>query len=176
MKCHARDGSILELARLFFGFLKTTDMNVEASNVGCAAQPGLDQTKFQDEIRYLRAFAIYYSTCVILGESPEGNGLRSAFMRTWDKASRTGAMDMDSYNEFFKRIELYGGLVDTDGSVPPAQAADRISRKFAELLGDRLDAPSLAKFATCASAHFNSTCAAVAEALKKTEIGASMSL
>jgi hypothetical protein len=160
------------LAQIFFGFLKATDSDPGESDKGRLAQNGVDERKFRDEIRYLKAFAIFYSTWVILGESPEGNALRTAFMGIWDKASRTRAADMHSYNEFFKRIELYGNLVNVNSSVPPALTTDRLPKEFAGLLDAGLDTSSLAQFATCASVHFNSTCKVVAEALRETEIKA----
>jgi len=167
MNCCSKDRSTLDLAQSFFDLIKPADSDLGESNDDRLAQNGFDEAKFKDEIRYLRAFAVHYSTCETLGESPEGNGLRTAFMRIWDKASRTSAASMDSYNEFFKRIQLYASLVSTDSSIPRAQATDRIPGKFAELLGGNLDSSSRAHFATCAAVHFNSTCTVVAEALKK---------
>jgi hypothetical protein len=172
MKCHAKSGSASDLAQVFFGFLKPTDSDLGESDEIRLAQYGFDERKFRDEIRYLRAFAVYYSTWEILGESPEGNALRTAFMGIWDKASTTSAANMQSYNEFFKRIELYGKLVNTGSSVSRGLATDRVPMKFAEFLYASLEPSSVAQFATCASTHFNSTCKVVEEALRETEITA----
>jgi hypothetical protein len=172
MNCHAKSGSASDLAQVFFGFLKPTDSDFGESDGSRLAQYGFDESRFRDEIRYLRAFAVYYSTWEILGESPEGNALRTAFMGIWDKASTTSAANMQSYNEFFKRIELYGKLVNSGSSIPRALATDRLPTKFAELLYASLESSSLAQFATCASTHFNSTCKVVAKALKEAEITA----
>lgn len=170
MNCYSKSGSASDLAQVFFGFLEPADSDLEESDDGRLAQHGFDEKKLRDEIRYLRAFAIYYSTWVILGESPQGSALRTAFMGIWDKASRTSAANMQGYNEFFRRIELYGKLVNPDSSVPRVLATDRLPRQFAKLLDASPDSSSLAQFATCASAHFNGTCKVVAEALKQTAL------
>jgi len=160
-----------ELAIALFGLLSQTGTEYEGLDRGCLPVPCSDEKKLRDEIRYLKAFAIHYASCVILGASREGVELRTEFMRLWDRAASTSAADRQSYNEFFERIERYGRLAGADTSAPRALAIERISEEFAKLLDPGSDPSTLSRWASCASTHFTGTCNAVAQTLKLTAEG-----
>jgi hypothetical protein len=159
--------SASQLAHEFFGILDTRDPDLELSARSRLARHGIDETRFREEAFYLKAFAVYYSTYMTLGESPKGSALRTAFMGIWDKAARTSPEKMRSYNEFFRRIYLYAQARAAESSARAGQFTDRISAQFTNLLGAGKDPSLSALYATYASDCFATTSKSVTGILKE---------
>jgi len=159
--------SASKLAHEFFGLLDARGSNLEASDRCRLAQHDIDERRFREEIFYLRAFAVYYATCVALRDSRQGSALRAAFMGIWDKAARTSPEKMRSYNEFFRRISFYAEAIAAEGSTRAGQLTDRISGKFADLLGAGKNPPLLAIIKAHASNCFGTTSKVVADLLEE---------
>lgn len=172
MLANSKPVTTLKLAHEFFAILDEREFSLEASDRTCLAQHGIEERRFREEIYYLRAFAVYYATCVTLGESPSGTALRAAFMGIWDKAARTNPEKMRSYNEFFRRIYLYAEAMAAESSAVAGQFTDGISRKLANLLSAAKDPSLLALSKAYASDCFASTSKVIREALKANMIAA----
>ena len=171
MQLHSNTASAATVAKGLFEFLGSTNPSLEKLKKCCLDQSGIDEGQFNEEVHYLRAFAIHYSALRILGDSSQGRDLRAAFLGSWDSAAKTSSENMRRFNEYFRRVQLYAEAVHIDDSAPAGEAIDRVVATFAELLGAGNDDSSRPICEACGSAWFDSTCNAVAQALQNMKTG-----
>ena len=166
MRFHDNTTSATEVAKGLFEYVGSTDPSLDRLTRQCLELNGVDEVQFSEEVHYLRAFVVYYSTWRILGESAQGRALRAAFMGLWDSAAKTSSAHMHRYNEFFRRLQAYVDAMHTGDAAQPSAGAAQVAKKFAELLGAEGEAVSRPACEAAGSAWFASTCDAVEEALR----------